>query len=690
LGITIGYADHTFRPSRAVSRQEMATFITRTLAHTNTRPAGLVSQARGNRFEGYDIQVSLRDADFAPLPNTPIDAFGTNYPDDVFDAADGSCDGRFTIGLQPSFTACEIDPGDIVTDDFGNVEYIADPPDIGIDPILVACGTTSEAEGATDDFPAGDPARFDEAHSSWAWTGNLSDEVDEDTDLVQTVVFADSRRPRALPPYNAEVGGGLDPRKNQLEARMGQVVEYTVQLLADPVHRGPMGERIAVGPDASGNKYVLVVTRSLHAYDVTLDDPQTTDVNEASRTKRPDDASTEAVDERIGATISISPSVVEPNDDGTITIPITQSDPDATVNNDDVFVSFVLTPIGTVVDAPGYNGARGADGNSPFEDVVDDTDTADVNEAVAYIDRVLFSDDGPDPSMYVLKAETAPYRIAPGSGRANNYVSITVIDHYGRPVRGFPVNAVSDQDGVDATGGDVEGEGRSTLPFVQYFTTRSNGSYSVGYSYSGDALTETLRAFGHEGRPNRDTDRTVGSPGLEEPNSSTALADPLTAGSVVLDENGDLADPTSLVPPQPANVTLRAAEAVTTHWSDIGTERAAPNTPYDGDGILVVDVENKTFVVRHAADGPQIYTWDDVDTFSISGEPISIELFEAILTTHLETQAGENPKRPRDVTLSTLDWSSYDYNRPVDRANWIITTLCEPRGTVAARNAQPG
>ena len=62
------------------------------------------------------------------------------------------------------------------------------------------------------------------------------------------------------------------------------------------------------------------------------------------------------------------------------------------------------------------------------------------------------------------------------------------------------MNAVSDRNGLNAEGEpDLRTEvGRSTLPFVQYYTTRSNGSYSIGYVYTGGAVEETLRVFGHE------------------------------------------------------------------------------------------------------------------------------------------------------------------------------------------------
>ena len=231
LGITVGYNDLTFQPNRNVSRQEMASFITRTLAHTNLRPADLTSQAAGNPDDGYDIQVSLRDADFVPVPNEPVDLFGTGYPDDAFDA-DGVCVRRFVVELQPSFTPCEIDAGDQVTDDGGNAQY--DTLLSGLDPeeTNVECGTMLATNGV---YPAGDPVGSDADDTSWSWTGDLKDEVDEDTDLFETVLVSPFRRQPKPKPHHAEISGGLSSlKKNQQEARFGQVVEYTVQLHAIP------------------------------------------------------------------------------------------------------------------------------------------------------------------------------------------------------------------------------------------------------------------------------------------------------------------------------------------------------------------------------------------------------------------------------------------------------------------------
>ena len=81
-----------------------------------------------------------------------------------------------------------------------------------------------------------------------------------------------------LKPDHAEVTGGLDAKKNQLEARFGQTVTYTLQLHADPEEPGGtlMGEHVAVGPDRSGNKYTLVTKRSYLVYETSESTPTTT------------------------------------------------------------------------------------------------------------------------------------------------------------------------------------------------------------------------------------------------------------------------------------------------------------------------------------------------------------------------------------------------------------------------------
>ena len=122
LGVTAGtngmVGEHgTFEPANPVSRAQMATFIMSALGHTNLRPAGLTAQ-----HTATETQVSVRDADFAPVVDERVEVFYSNFSDHAFDSS-GECIDRFVEAYSPSFTECEIDRGDPRTDDFGNHEF---------------------------------------------------------------------------------------------------------------------------------------------------------------------------------------------------------------------------------------------------------------------------------------------------------------------------------------------------------------------------------------------------------------------------------------------------------------------------------------------------------------------------------------------------------------------------------------
>ena len=136
LGITTGYTDGTFNPNRGVTRQEMASFIMRALAHTNLRPANLSGQRSGNPTDGYEIQISMRSTSFEPVPNVPVDVFFTNNrPEAAFDD-DGACvvyPFERVNDVQPSVSPCVIDEGDTVTDGDGNAPFSRDVGVLGSD-----------------------------------------------------------------------------------------------------------------------------------------------------------------------------------------------------------------------------------------------------------------------------------------------------------------------------------------------------------------------------------------------------------------------------------------------------------------------------------------------------------------------------------------------------------------------------
>ena len=711
LGIAYGYSDLNFRPNQAVSRAEMASFITRTLGHTNLRPAGLTAQAAGNPTVGYDVQVSVRDADFLTVPNVPIDLFRSPHPDAAFNEDDGSCETRWAWAIEPSFFPCEIDDGDQVTYDDGNAEYDTNQTGLGPESTTIVCTTGGITNGV---YPAGDPVGSTPDDTSWAWTGDHEEEVDEDTDLFEVVIVVPFRRLVGAAPHHAQVTGGLTG-PNQHEARFGQNVEYTVQLHADPdKYTGPMGEHVATGPDSSGNQYNLVMTRHyvLYEYFNVTDTEVLTDAAAITQARVDGDTVvrrrvdlSDAVPGRQAQIdpnrlISVTPLDPEdprnaPDENGTLTIPVTHPDSDPASNNDDVIVSFVLTAFGTDAEADDYNGARAVDedeanrGAFEVSAAVRAAAGADDDAFDGYIHTyesgdIVFSDDGIDHDRLLISGSASyEYRELPRQTR--NKVIVTVLDQYGRLYRGFPVNAVSDQDGDEAP--DADG-GTSTLPFVQYFVTRSNGSYPISYSYNGGPITETLQTFGHEDRPERDT---VNASDPETPvnvrgdDPATVDTNEAVAGDGVLDRPdgdtaaiGDPEDPALEAGLDGARVNLRqglgagaGANNVTVHWANIGQVTSGAATLAEDD-ILVIDVDNRKFVVNNPegatnAGRPHIYAWDAFDTFVVGDTLVSMELFESVLS-----EAAPKIK----VQVDSIAWESYDYFRLNDRARWTIQATC--------------
>lgn len=160
-GITTGTSATMFSPFAAVTREQMAAFIGRTLGHTNARPAGVVIQANistgsgtiDNAGDGLVVQVSVRDASFAPVSNALVDIFFDNYvtgttPPNPLNA-DGTC--NTTVVASATTSLCSITNGDLATNASGNINIT----------------TASVADGTTTTW--------------WAWTGALGATFDADT-----------------------------------------------------------------------------------------------------------------------------------------------------------------------------------------------------------------------------------------------------------------------------------------------------------------------------------------------------------------------------------------------------------------------------------------------------------------------------------------------------------------------------
>ena len=194
LGITTGTGDgKNFSPSWSVPRRDMATFIIRALAHSNVRPAGLTAQ----NVKGT-ITVSVRDADFAPVPNQAVEAIRVATADEslAFSSA-GSCTSRVTS--VDSGTKCVIDNADRATRTNGDVK-------------LVNIGSDEVGKGQT----------------VWVWHGDIGDKFTAD-DVDEAFMLS-------VPPYDTAAGGPVsaaisDSLPDGIDrARFGATVTVTVQL----------------------------------------------------------------------------------------------------------------------------------------------------------------------------------------------------------------------------------------------------------------------------------------------------------------------------------------------------------------------------------------------------------------------------------------------------------------------------
>lgn len=119
LGVTTGTTATTFSPSLSVTREQMAAFIGRALAHTNARPAGTSIQFKS---DGSEASVSYRDSAFMPVANQPIDYFYQDWSATATQKApldaNGLCIAANLAG--GSGTLCTIDNADLFTDLKGN------------------------------------------------------------------------------------------------------------------------------------------------------------------------------------------------------------------------------------------------------------------------------------------------------------------------------------------------------------------------------------------------------------------------------------------------------------------------------------------------------------------------------------------------------------------------------------------
>ena len=193
VGVARGTSDDSFSPQGLVTRAQMAVFITRMLAHTVARPAGLTLQVSEDSItteETVEVAVSVRGTDLMPVEDRRVDVFQATDPDEAF-GPDGRC-----VSEAATATAggglCEIAFGDEVTDPSGDWVTEVDPGDDSV--------------------------------TIWAWTGDLGDRYDAD-DMTAPSVRVMVTKP------GVKLRVTDDMPANATALKFGDTVTFTVQVV---------------------------------------------------------------------------------------------------------------------------------------------------------------------------------------------------------------------------------------------------------------------------------------------------------------------------------------------------------------------------------------------------------------------------------------------------------------------------
>lgn len=226
LGVTTGTSATTFSPFDAVTREQMAAFIGRTLNHTNARPKGVNIQAVPSAiFDGDDVAVAItvRDDTFKPVANALVDVFEAALADKVAAVkADGTCD---TTKTSPTYggTECAIDVADVDTDTNGNITDIVNPA------ASVIWWAWRGATGATFDKDTVQVSSAEVTVSPAAAGWLITDSVD---------VHASEMKYGATVTFTAQLVDNLDPTLAKNVALAGETIRINVGRVVDGVFLG--------------------------------------------------------------------------------------------------------------------------------------------------------------------------------------------------------------------------------------------------------------------------------------------------------------------------------------------------------------------------------------------------------------------------------------------------------------------
>ena len=382
LGVAQGTGMGYFSPGDSVERGQMAAFITRALAHTSARPEGVTIQKAATPGEAI---ISVRDANFHPVANAPIDVFSarTDQVDEAFNE-DGSCNtpARVTREDGDVMGACAIDALDPITNLSGDH--------------TVSITVNVEAGGTT----------------VWAWTGESGDKVEDGGEGLASINLTETSPVEAA---NAKVTNDLGGA-TVTRAHFGSTVTVTIQLVGSAADR-----RADAGPDDGADSYTVITRR-------------------VSQTNTRGDAS-DAVPTVDDTAPDKTTQVLKVDASGKVTFTITAADPDPTDRNnpfgadasgtdpavpdkiDRVHVAYVVTP------------ATNDAGPALATDITGSSGTG----------TITFSDER-GMAVDATVTTAADFLTRPASGSASNVVTVTVTNQFGDGVRGHLVRLSSVHD----------------------------------------------------------------------------------------------------------------------------------------------------------------------------------------------------------------------------------------------------
>ena len=471
--------DYNYEPAGTVNRGEMAEFITRALAHTSVRPAGISAQ-----IDGTDVLVSARDDDFQTRSNVVVDIFrvDTNSIDDAFRGT-GSCTD--IVAALGGTYVCEID---------------------GADPITGGDGDTREPLGDVDKGGT----------TVWVWEGELEDTVDADTERYTLDVPED-----AAPSPAAQVRITTEHPDGK-KAHLGSSVIYTVQL------EDENGNPTTIGTDAKRpGPARFYVTHSTTAFAMIPDGADTDPTDGVDRIL--------AISPQGEAVRTTLPLTTDSDGKATFSVSgLPDTDPNVKGDKYGVQIWIQPQPNGNAPAALTSTGASSgkyyvgatastaaATSSSGVVTVRADVSTTTVTRGSATVttpgvfEGLIFStedsirnvEQSTDSTTNVVtfgatvSVEPAATFVAASARGASTRATVTVTDQYGAPISGARVKLATELDsGVTAddaptlTGGNIAG-GRA-------LAVGRDGSYTFGYEWVGDdaSATETLTAsWDHDG-----------------------------------------------------------------------------------------------------------------------------------------------------------------------------------------------